>query len=570
MNKIKALLLSFALTALSLSASAQEEPYAELLTEDINVCANGTNTVYFEVKFHGESPFAIKYDTPKAKDLFKYGISVQDLSEDSVWTKSFFITYPVDEGALKRAGIIKLLKVYDDNTGWADPNTMGNDITGEQTTYTNWAMPNPGAGSAIDSCGIVATLNGIPDPLTNTYYWESPLTGTLSDTTNINAIYEVPEKGDYEIVFFQTNGACTASDTGTVVFKGSPSAGISSDSEVCGNSSQEATINLTLNGNGPWDYAISDGNSNNITGTSSTASTSKTTNVTGQTTFSYNWVRDANGCIALPEDISEEATVIDLLPAPNAGNDTAVCKDKLTLNAVMSPLAQSGQWTATQGRFPDQENLNPKGEFISDTFDSQTLTWTEINGLCTNSDDVTVRFDEAPTAFAGTNATLYHQYQLMLNAKTPIISNAEWLGEWYIVSGAGSISDATSQKATISGLQHGKTMLEWSVSNGVCPLETDTITITVHNLTYYTGISPNGDGSNDFFKIKGAHTIPGNEFIVFDQNGQVIYRQNNLVENNKWNGTKMDGSSLESGIYYFIFKGEGIESVKDYIVIKRK
>ncbi len=95
------------------------------------------------------------------------------------------------------------------------------------------------------------------------------------------------------------------------------------------------------------------------------------------------------------------------------------------------------------------------------------------------------------------------------------------------------------------------------------------MTITVKDLTYYTGISPNNDGINDHFKIKGAHTISGNELIVFDQNGQVVYRKKELGEENAWNGTERDGSHLKSGIYYFIFRGEGIETIRDYIVIKR-
>jgi gliding motility-associated-like protein len=96
------------------------------------------------------------------------------------------------------------------------------------------------------------------------------------------------------------------------------------------------------------------------------------------------------------------------------------------------------------------------------------------------------------------------------------------------------------------------------------------MTITVKDLTYYTGISPNNDGRNDFFRIRGAHTIPGNELIVFDQNGQIVYRKRNLEEGNTWDATERDGSPVKDGIYYFIFKGEGIKTIKDYIVIKRR
>ena len=81
------------------------------------------------------------------------------------------------------------------------------------------------------------------------------------------------------------------------------------------------------------------------------------------------------------------------------------------------------------------------------------------------------------------------------------------------------------------------------------------------------------DGKNDYFNIKGAEDIPKNELIVFDQNGKVVYRKKDFKtgpdDYQGWNGTGLDGKPLESGIYYFIFKGKGIETIQDYLIIKR-
>ncbi len=738
MTELKTLFLFLLFLAIPVGAVAQTEPYAELLTTEINYCGELEVSIDLEIKFYGESPFAIDIQIPTKNSFFEDYIFGEQLSSENVWNITYTFDFPVSEGAKNNTGTIELLEVYDNNTGWG-PNVDGVVLTGEKTTFTNWAMPEINAGSDIDSCGLAATLNATPDPLSDLYYWEQQAEGNISDVENVNAIFEAPSKNNYPLVFIQENGACIASDTVNVHLRGSPSATIATTDTVCGVSSQDITLDLTFNGDdGPWEYAITDENEDLISNMSSSMTTSHTTSVTGQTTFSYEWLRDTNGCLALPGDIAGEATVmdmqpstnagedalacgmqfqleaipdkgaglwttestelsiaepenpqsmitasragtysltwtenndgcensdeteiqfiefaslsfthtedvicegddssfafevsgengpwslnyshnsenntydfanaasslllspevttnytilsltdrfgcttelnellevnVDLMPTPNAGNDTAICGNTINLNATISDVAQNAQWQAVSGYFPNEDSHTPKAVFESDDPGEYLLTWEEINGLCTASDQVIVRFDEAPTANAGDDLTLFHQYQTNLHARTPVSNQTDWIGNWHIISGSGSVTPSSSKDATISGLHHGKSILEWSVVNGVCPLEADTIEITVNDLTYYTGISPNGNGLNDYFKIEGAHTISANELIIFDQTGQVVHRNKNLDESNEWKGTDMDGSPLENGIYYFIFRGEGIEEIKDYIVIKR-
>ncbi|MFW5754607.1 MAG: gliding motility-associated C-terminal domain-containing protein, partial [Marinilabiliaceae bacterium] len=567
--------------------------------------------------------------------------------------------------------------------------------------------------------------------------WETVNDGTFSDVNDVNATFEGDVKGEYTLTFTQENGVCKASDDVTVNLIGSPGGSISTSSEVCGTSPQDVSIDLSFTGEGPWEYAVSDGSSTVIENTSSDATTSETLTVEGETTFSIQWLQDANGCYAGDADIDETATVIDnkpdtyagkdstvcglgytleavpdkgtgewttseenliiaspgdphssvtadepgtytltwtednsgcentdeveitfvrhpqivfgetetticegdeatfdidisenngpwtlhyekngnaesteietnttsltlspettsqytnisitdefgcttetdeelsinvdQMPSPDAGRDTAVCNEEITLDATMSEVAQTGEWTSQEGEIIDP--ADPKSRFEATDhgeaeYGEYSLTWTETNGVCTSSDQVSVRFDRLPSPDAGQDLTLFHQYETTLNGVEPVAGE----GEWQVRSGKGTIADKNNHQARISGLEHGETTLEWRITNGVCPPVSDTMTITVKDLTYYTGISPNEDGRNDHFRIRGAHTIPENELIVFDQNGQVVYREKNLDEGNEWDGRERDGSPLPDGIYYFIFKGEGIETIRDYIVIKR-
>ncbi|PWE01173.1 T9SS type B sorting domain-containing protein [Marinilabilia rubra] len=719
---------------------SQTEPYAELLNADINVCSQTTTSVDLQIRFYGDAPFAYTIKLPDSNEIFEdKSIFSEDLV-DGVYYVSYNINFPVENGDQMRTGTFEITEVFDDtNSPWSYGS--GNSMTGVSVSLTNWAMPSPNAGSDIDSCGLEATLSAIPDPISSTYSWSVPAQGSISDLQDPNSPYLASQKGSYQLFFTQENGACSTKDTVDIIFRGSPTATISTTSDVCGTAEQEAVLNLSFGGeDGPWDYIISDGGTNTITGTSSTSTTNETTLVSGETTFTYNQVIDTNGCHAKPEDISGEAVVVDLqpntnagedqiscglsyelqaiphkgtgiwtvdnpvnvdinapsepnstttstgqgtyvftwtennqgcensdqvqiqfieyssvnlevtketvcqgdeasfpftatgtngpwtltyqtdgslstfdfsessatltlspdqtsiyeivsitddlgcvanldnqlevqvdqMPTPFAGNDTAVCGLQVELNDSTSEVAQSGQWAQADGTFENNDAENPTVVFNSNIWGEQILTWEETNGLCNASDQVTIRFDEPPIADAGADHTLYHQYQTTLRAKAPITSQGEWFGEWYIQGGSGEIADPTQQETLLSGLKHGETVIEWSVTNGACKTPaTDTLTLTIKGLTYHTGISPNQDGINDFFKVKGAHTIPNNELIVFDQNGQVVFRRQNLEEGNQWDGRDLDGEPLNNGIYYFIFEGEGIEALKDYIVIKR-
>lgn len=70
--------------------------------------------------------------------------------------------------------------------------------------------------------------------------------------------------------------------------------------------------------------------------------------------------------------------------------------------------------------------------------------------------------------------------------------------------------------------------------------------------------TPNGDGFNDVFFIRGL--IPEhveNEFYVFDFRRQLVYSAQNY--SNTWNGTDNSGNRLLTGTYYGVFKSKGLE-----------
>jgi gliding motility-associated-like protein len=87
------------------------------------------------------------------------------------------------------------------------------------------------------------------------------------------------------------------------------------------------------------------------------------------------------------------------------------------------------------------------------------------------------------------------------------------------------------------------------------------------------GFSPNGDGINDFFVIRGIDRYPNNNFQCFNRWGVKIYEANNYQ--NTWDGTLVKGlhigtDQLPVGTYFYILElGDGSSVYKGTIYLNR-
>lgn len=62
--------------------------------------------------------------------------------------------------------------------------------------------------------------------------------------------------------------------------------------------------------------------------------------------------------------------------------------------------------------------------------------------------------------------------------------------------------------------------------------------------------TPNGDGYNDFFKIKDLEYYISNELSVFNRYGKKVYSTNNYQSD--W-----DGGNLKDGVYFYVLRARG-------------
>lgn len=89
------------------------------------------------------------------------------------------------------------------------------------------------------------------------------------------------------------------------------------------------------------------------------------------------------------------------------------------------------------------------------------------------------------------------------------------------------------------------------------------------SLVVYNGVTPNGDGHNDYFRIENIEQYSGNLVLIFNRWGQKLAEINDYNNtNNFWAGTDQQ---VPSGTYYYVIDlKNGSELLKGYIELTKQ
>lgn len=145
-------------------------------------------------------------------------------------------------------------------------------------------------------------------------------------------------------------------------------------------------------------------------------------------------------------------------------------------------------------------------------------------------------------------------------------------GNWTINPGAITGSTAST---TISGLTAGTTY-NYTVTNAAgCTSDPLIISIIVPDCDFNIpkGFSPNDDGINDKFVIRGIDRYPNNTIIIYNRWGNKVFEASPYQ--NTWDGRsdfglRIGGDQLPDGTYFCILDlGDGSDIYKSYIYIKK-
>ncbi len=176
---------------------------------------------------------------------------------------------------------------------------------------------------------------------------------------------------------------------------------------------------------------------------------------------------------------------------------------------------------------------------------------------------VVVTADELPVANAGLDQIIDYVFGTTLNAEIPAIGT----GLWELVTGTGDIFNSTAPSTAVSGLSVGENVFSWTVTNGACEPVSDLILIQVNNLIIPTLITPNLDGANDYFVLRGLETLGRTELTVFDRRGLKVFE--NRDYDNLWDGVDYNSNPLPDDTYFWVVRADNGVSLSGYIVVRR-
>ena len=325
------------------------------------------------------------------------------------------------------------------------------------------------AGNDIETCADTAALNAIT-PLLGTGNW-SILSGNgiIEVVANPQSTISGLSPGTITLIWTVSNAGCEPdSDFVSIIINTPPDdANAGADAEICADS-LVLTANIPTSGNGSWSV---------ITGTGVFSDTSNpnttVTNVAAGVNV-YQWTINSGVC---PPSTDQVIVQRDSVPVfADAGSDLSVCgTDSATLQAS-DPFPGTGVWQVVSGAATINNPSDPNTLVTGLSVGLNSFRWIVTTGDCPPTEDSAnvFRFTPPSPAFAG-NDTSICSTTFTLSGNIPETGN----GSWTVLSGTGSLDDPNSANSGIANLSSGINQIVWSVSNGDCPANTDTIEITV-------------------------------------------------------------------------------------------
>ncbi len=255
-------------------------------------------------------------------------------------------------------------------------------------------------------------------------------------------------------------------------------------------------------------------------------------------TITYN-IEFENTCAIVNMDFT--VTIIGM--ASQIANDTAICPGDTAL--LWATNSNNYSWT------PIETLSNPDS---SSTFafplEPTLYTVDVMNNIgCSVSENVFVDVYDLPFVSAGTD--IWIQYGDVVELQGSTIHNFYW-------ESTDSMSCTNCLHPIVSPIQSSTYIIYVTDSNG-CE-NSDTVQIILDGALYVPNtFTPNSDGINDFFEIKGQE-IKTFEIWIFNRWGELIYNTKSMTDS--WDGTY---KNVPVQIDTYIWKIKYLDYQKNYV-----
>lgn len=428
----------------------------------------------------------------------------------------------------------------------------------EQDSLRVFFINPPNVNAGIDQAFCDNEPVGLNGTITGTNpsgIWTSTGTGSFNPNSNILSTFYYPSAGDVnngsvQLILTSTNnfGCAASDDTLNVTFKSPPVADFSFNTACEGSNTNFIDISTTSTGTiSSWFYDFGD------------LSTSIADNPIHpyQASGSYTVtmiVGGSNGCYDTVQH------VVNVNPVPIVDfSATAPCVGTETqfndLSTISSGSITTWNWSFDNGQ-GNSANQNPVYVFDQAGFYQVGLTVTSDLG-CQASTSQIIEAKPNPVA----DFTMTPNPALALeNVNYTDQSTGNTITDWYW--NFGDENGGNNQNEIHNYADGGEYVVTLMITdiNGCVDTTSQVISIALLPVLP-TAFTPNGDGENDVFIIRGG---PFNsvDFKIYDNWGELIFYSNDQTIG--WNGT-YKGADAQLGVYTWVFEVE----IADGRVIKK-
>lgn len=318
---------------------------------------------------------------------------------------------------------------------------------------------------------------------------------------------------------------------------------------VCGGPAT-GSITVYVTGNPPFNYSLNGG--------SPVASPNNYYTFSNLNSGNYFIsISDADSCGTL--------NIYDTLSNPgniNVGFDAAPLNGCAPLTVFFNdqtnaPGIIAWNWSFGDGSTSDQQN--PVKTYVQSGFYNVDLTVTDnmnCHGTLTKQNYIEVY--ATPVADFYTVPPLGKTYDPTITFYSNTVADV-W--QWDFGDGGTSNSPPQVVHTYPATEQNYTVILIVENSNGCADTVQKTVSVIDDVLFFPNIITPNGDGHNDVLEITNAGKYTGNQLVVFNRWGNVVFKETDYK--NTW-----DGANLSDGTYFYIFTYAGKEHTSTLTILR--
>ena len=240
--------------------------------------------------------------------------------------------------------------------------------------------------------------------------------------------------------------------------------------------------------------------------------------------------------------------IINRPPVSYAGDDQLICEFSSVLNANNTLDNETGEWSLISGNATFLDVNDPNSVVTNLSVGENVLQW-EVTADCveeSSSDLISIYVYEESISDAGSNQEVCQNFTF-LNATSVNLSET---GSWNVVLGSGNFEDINDPNTEISNLQIGENTFSWTVTNNICEVENDYVSI------FYYESNPISSVGKDIISCQNNVILNGNELNNNESGFWNILSGFGIIENLNEPNTIVSELSIGQNIFQWVVYDE--------------